>query len=343
MKPIVSIVIPVYNVEEHLLRKCIESCMSQDMREIEIILVDDKSPGKCGAICDEYAFQDSRIIVIHKEENGGLSAARNIGVRNATGEWLTFVDGDDWIDHSTCNLVENIKDPTVELVFFGMVREYEKSSTKFDFPYMDGHLFNEEECKQLQIDVLDYNKRMATAYCKFVRMDYIKKYEIMHDEEVQCGIEGIEYNLRLFGKLKKAVAREQYLYHYVYNLDSITGAPSDRKNQFILLGFARMEKYISGLEDSTKLEKQFQKRVQRGICDAAVGCYFNPNYNVSYRERKKQFNAFMSNSTVCDVVNNCKCTEQGTVNKIIYMAAVHKLYLMLKLLGYLRIRILASR
>ena len=93
--PLISVIVPVYKVEAYL-DKCISSIVGQTYRNLEIILVDDGSPDNCGAICDAWAEQDSRIKVIHKE-NGGLSDARNAGMSAATGELLGFVDSDDHI------------------------------------------------------------------------------------------------------------------------------------------------------------------------------------------------------------------------------------------------------
>ena len=83
-----SVIVPIYNVEKYL-RQCLESIVNQTFRDLEIILVDDGSPDKCGEICDEYAKKDNRIIVIHKA-NGGLSAARNDALNIATGEWIAL-------------------------------------------------------------------------------------------------------------------------------------------------------------------------------------------------------------------------------------------------------------
>ena len=95
MKPKVSIIIPVYKVEKFLTR-CLDSVIGQTLKEIEIILVDDGSPDNCGRICDEYAAKDKRVIVIHKK-NAGVSAARNSGLEVATGEFVGFVDSDDYV------------------------------------------------------------------------------------------------------------------------------------------------------------------------------------------------------------------------------------------------------
>ena len=97
----VSIIVPIYNVEQYI-SKCIESILAQTYRDFELILVDDGSPDNCGKICDEYAKQDSRVHVIH-QENSGLSAARNAGIDDAKGEYIMFVDSDDFI---TDNMLE---------------------------------------------------------------------------------------------------------------------------------------------------------------------------------------------------------------------------------------------
>ena len=118
-KLLVSIIVPVYNVEQYL-RRCIDSLINQTYQHLEIILVDDGSPDRCGEICDEYAKQDSRIEVFHKE-NGGLSDARNKGLDVATGDYVMFVDSDDWIEKETCEiLIKNIKRYKVDVVSFGI-------------------------------------------------------------------------------------------------------------------------------------------------------------------------------------------------------------------------------
>lgn len=94
--PLISIIVPIYNVQEYL-PKCIQSLISQTYLNLEIILVDDGCTDNCPAICDTFSDQDPRIIVIH-QKNLGLSCARNAGVQNSSGDYIGFVDGDDWID-----------------------------------------------------------------------------------------------------------------------------------------------------------------------------------------------------------------------------------------------------
>lgn len=96
MGKLISVIVPVYGVEKYI-EHCVNSIVHQTYRNLEIILVDDGSPDNCGGICDDFARKDSRIKVIHKK-NGGLSDARNEGLKVANGDLLAFVDSDDWID-----------------------------------------------------------------------------------------------------------------------------------------------------------------------------------------------------------------------------------------------------
>ena len=94
--PRVSVVVPIYNVEPYL-KKCVESLLSQTLEDIEILLVDDGSPDRCGEIADEYAAREPRVKAFH-QKNAGLGPARNTGIEHATGEYVGFVDSDDWVD-----------------------------------------------------------------------------------------------------------------------------------------------------------------------------------------------------------------------------------------------------
>ncbi|MBR4154157.1 MAG: glycosyltransferase [Paludibacteraceae bacterium] len=94
--PLVSIIVPVYKAERWL-HRCVDSILAQTMTDFELLLINDGSPDKSGEICDDYATKDSRIRVFHKE-NGGVSSARNLGLDNAQGEWISFIDADDWVE-----------------------------------------------------------------------------------------------------------------------------------------------------------------------------------------------------------------------------------------------------
>lgn len=116
--PLISVIVPVYKVEPFL-RRCLDSIVSQTYQNLEIILVDDGSPDRCGAICDEYAAGDQRIIVIH-QENKGLAQARNAGLDIATGDFIQFVDSDDWLEDAACeSALKDALGQNADMVCFG--------------------------------------------------------------------------------------------------------------------------------------------------------------------------------------------------------------------------------
>lgn len=119
--PLISVVVPVYKVQPYI-RSCVDSLLAQTFDNIEIILIDDGSPDDCGAICDEYSLADGRVRVIHKE-NGGLSRARNTGVEAARGEYVCFVDSDDYVSPDYCKTLFDMLDGTeYDFSFCGVCR-----------------------------------------------------------------------------------------------------------------------------------------------------------------------------------------------------------------------------
>ena len=134
--PTISVIVPVYNVEPYL-RQCVDSILGQTFRDFELILVDDGSPDGCPAICDEYAEKDSRVKVIHKE-NGGLSSARNAGLDVAAGEYIAFVDSDDWIHPEYLErMLAVIKNIHADMAMCGVEKFWEDKPRAEQFPLAD--------------------------------------------------------------------------------------------------------------------------------------------------------------------------------------------------------------
>lgn len=127
--PTISVIVPVYKVEKYI-HRCVDSILGQTYTDFELILVDDGSPDNCGAICDEYAAKDSRVVVIH-QENGGLSAARNAGIdwafANSDSQWLSFIDSDDWVHPEYLErLLDSAVQNNVDLSICGYVKTFEE-------------------------------------------------------------------------------------------------------------------------------------------------------------------------------------------------------------------------
>lgn len=116
--PKISVIVPVYNVEKYL-RRCIDSILAQTFTDFELLLIDDGSKDNSGDICDGYAMKDERVRVFHKK-NGGVSSARNLGLDNAKGEWVSFVDADDYLDNCYYNNFLSFHDIS-DIVFTGFI------------------------------------------------------------------------------------------------------------------------------------------------------------------------------------------------------------------------------
>ena len=129
---ILSLIIPIYNVEAYI-HKCIDSISQQNCKDIEIILVNDGSPDKCPSICDEYTNNNKNITVIH-QTNGGLSNARNSGLSKAKGDYIWFIDSDDWIHEKAIAIIlDELKQEEVEILGFSGIDFFEKVN-RFEEP-----------------------------------------------------------------------------------------------------------------------------------------------------------------------------------------------------------------
>lgn len=136
---LVSVIVPIYNVEPYL-RKCVDSILAQTYINLEVILVDDGSPDGCPAICDEYKEKDERVKVIHKS-NGGLSDARNAGLDAMTGEYVTFVDSDDWLEFDVIQTLVNEAASNM-IVSIEAVSVKDEQETYFDRGIKNKHIIS---------------------------------------------------------------------------------------------------------------------------------------------------------------------------------------------------------
>lgn len=167
--PNISIIVPVYNVEIYL-RCCIDSILAQTYSNFELLLIDDGSTDASGKICDEYIMKDSRIRVFHKN-NGGVSSARNMGLENAKGEWITFVDSDDWVDKDYLENFTVDSDLCVQGYFNG------EAKISYENVYVEQHIG------------AFYMKKpyVFGPYCKLFKTSIIRKNKIEFDVQLSFG------------------------------------------------------------------------------------------------------------------------------------------------------------
>lgn len=178
----VSVVIPVYNVESFI-GKCVDSVLSQTFCDFELILVDDGSIDKSGCICDEYAKKDTRVKVFHKH-NEGVSNARNFGIKHAIGEWICFVDSDDYLDVSHLEDLFNSYKDGDDLLMCGYVNHYvEKSIIKVE-TFSNPYTLNTVE------DVIydsEVNNIINSPVCKLFKRSIIMRHDLSFDSKTSYG------------------------------------------------------------------------------------------------------------------------------------------------------------
>lgn len=212
--PLISVIVPIYKVEPYL-RRCLDSIVNQTYTNLEIILVDDGSPDGCPAICDEYAAKDSRIIVIHKE-NGGLSDARNAGLDICKGEYISFVDSDDWIADCFIEvLFKSIQDTNAEIGICGYIQTSSSYTTKYNVSNVIKTTLSSIEAttKLWSKERITYVTVWGKLYNRFLWKNVRFPKGLIHEDEYTSYI--LLYNA------KKTVCIDIPLYYYYQRLDSI--------------------------------------------------------------------------------------------------------------------------
>ncbi|OUN79910.1 hypothetical protein B5G06_12245 [Flavonifractor sp. An52] len=212
----ISVIVPIYNVEKYL-RRCINSIISQSYNNLQIILVDDGSSDNCGRICDIYAAQDARIQVIHKK-NGGLSDARNAGLELANGEWISFVDSDDWIEPDMySDLLQNAKKYGAQISVGGVNDEViQDGAIKIVKSTFRG--VQEIEC----LGPVDAMRRHLLG--SWAAWDKIYRREIFTGIRFPVGEinEDEPIMLELLSRCAKITYTNKVYYHYIQRVQSIT-------------------------------------------------------------------------------------------------------------------------
>lgn len=269
----ISIIVPAYNAASYI-SQCINSLLDQTYTNTQIICVDDGSTDATLQILNEYAKKDSRILVVHKE-NEGVSLARNAALDVATGDYLLFVDGDDWIEPETCAIaLEALQKYNADVVMWSYIREMTGESRKkniyeadwfFDQQAVKDKLYRrmfgaygDETAKPENADAL------CTVWGKLYRRDIVEENSIRFHDIRQIGTyeDGL-FNLNVFSKTKAAVFLNRHLYHYRRdNSTSITTAYNSNMPQQWDALFHILQNYIS--------EYAAEETFQTALCNRIV-------------------------------------------------------------------------
>lgn len=272
MKDLVSVVVPIYNVEKYLV-SCVDSLIGQTYSNLEIILVDDESPDRSPAVCDEYAAKDPRVKVLHKE-NGGLSDARNAGLEIARGEWIAFVDGDDIVHRKFIEILVSAAEKTdaeIAACFFEKFYDEDEATIDeaIDLSHRDQYeVFTSREAV----------KDLLTPKTKMWVMTWNKLYKksLFTDNEIEFPKGKIHEDNFTTYKLYHCANEVTFvnipLYLYRQRKDSIMGRKFDNRRLDIIEAVIQLKDFFANkktleIEDEIKYYSVF---ISLGILDAML-------------------------------------------------------------------------
>ncbi len=346
MKKKISIIVPIYNSSRSLDR-CVNSIRSQSYENIEIILINDGSKDNSAKMCDAYAKEDNRIVIIH-QENQGASIARNNGLKKATGEYILFVDSDDFLDENACktlleNILENHSDVAISNKDFYIGDKILKNVL-----YNESNFLREGEEKELFIlDLMTshFDKKMNNVKylscgvtAKLFKKELIKKNNISFQENCRFG-EDVLFNLYCFQHAKKISYIDADTYHFHVNINSST---HKFRKDWITSHMIFMDCIDEFIEKYKKDERYIMcsemMKVTR-ISSLAVSYFFHKDNPNNFLKSYKEFCEFIKKDeykkAIWNVNNNLLTKNQ---KKIIFLLRNH-MKLEFAMISYFRNRI----
>ena len=276
-----SVIVPIYKVEKYI-NRCIDSILAQTYSNLEIILVDDGSPDMCGTICDEYMEKDERITVIHKE-NGGLSDARNEGIKHSHGEYVFFVDSDDWIDPDYCSAaIFDLEDHNADVVVFG----YNKVNE-------DGQLV--DMCYSLSPQIMTKDKAiqgLIEGTIDNYAWNKVYRRRVFDGIEYPRGMlwEDIGTTYRVFDKCEYIYISNRVTYNYLVRNSSITATHSFK---------ADIDIFIQRKQQYDFLAKKYSELAPMALptlADSAIQAYIHIPEEQKYSDLLEQVVLFLKNN-----------------------------------------------
>lgn len=281
MESLISIIIPIYNSAQYL-RKCLDSILSQSYSNFEAICIDDNSTDNSLKILQKYSEKDDRIKVIHKK-NEGVSLARNAGLDVARGEFLLFVDSDDWIEKCTCEIaIQKMLREKTDVVMWPYIRERGNESKKkviFNCDIIFDQTSIQEKLHRRMIGIIDQELRQpenADALCtvwgklyrrSIVEENHLRFYDIRKIGSYEDGL----FNLQYFQYAKKAIYINQYFYHYRRtNESSITEVYNSHLNCQWAGLFKIMADYIDDHDLNEKYVQALKNRISLSLIPLGI-------------------------------------------------------------------------
>lgn len=277
--PKISIIVPAYNVEKYI-SQCLDSLVNQTYKNIEIIVINDGSSDNTFSTIKKYAENDNRVIAIN-QANKGVSASRNIGLEKLTGEYVTFVDSDDWIELDACEkMLEHVINNNADIGIFSYIREYDNNSLPKSVFEKDEIIFEGEEIKNKlhrriygpigeEISHPEKLNAIVTLWGKIYKSEIIKNIKFYSLEELGLCEDGY-FNISAFNKATKVIYKNKYFYHYRKVV--LGGSLTQKKNDDFFEKEKTFLKRLSSDIDKNELSEDYRIALQNRTTISLIEC-----------------------------------------------------------------------
>lgn len=313
----VSIIVPVYNVEKYI-RKCLESLVNQTLKDIEVIVVNDGSPDNSQSIIDEYVKKYPHIIKSYAKENGGQGSARNYGYQKATGEYIGFVDSDDYVSLDMYEKLYNkaiLNKSDIVICKYTVIDENNNSK---EYQY----LFN-----KTNNDKIDYLFNNTGVCNKIYKRNLLKKFEFRS----KVWYEDIDFIIKILLKAKKINSIEDELYYYLVREGSTMNNNNIKKNLDILAAFDSILNYILENKEYQKYSDEIEFIAIYHIYITAIARIINIKHTKGKKEIINKLIKYM-NEKFPNYKNNKYLYLLNRNKRIIYNLIKYKLYFIVKII-----------
>lgn len=317
----VSVVVPVYNVLEYL-RTCLDTLANQSMQECEFILVSDGASEEECSICNEYVAKDSRF-KFFRRKHAGVSATRNYGVAQARGEYITFVDSDDWIGSNILKeAYEQTKKMNCDVTFWNYVLAYNKRMEPVRFSTMDECVLSEDVLKSIKENLFFVRKLnysiFANPWGKLYRTSLVK--EIPFDEDLPIGSDRI-FNLQVFARKVRVSYLNREAYFYRQNNCSITNRYRPNAYEIFLKYVRRLSDLSNGAyrgEICNEFLHKFEESLSRD--------YFHKENPLLFKENVNRLKRVFKSREFRKAIEYCNFSKLNLIHKIDYVFIRAKIF-----------------
>lgn len=331
MNDIVSVIVPIYKVEEYLDR-CVNSIVNQTYKNLEIILVDDGSPDRCPQMCDEWKKKDSRIKVIHKL-NEGAGLARNKGLENCTGKYICFFDSDDYLNPDTVEkCVKTAGKYSSDIVLFGAAEVDLNGNVlnNTDFDLGNTYFENEAVTENLLSELISHDFRKGrehnfhfSLWTGFFSSKLIKKNNLTFLSEREIFSEDSYFLLELYSKAKSVAVIPDVLYYHLINNGSLSQSYNEERHKRI------GDFLIKTLElaDSLNYSKEIKFRIYSLYHKQIIGL-LKQILNANFKQRKciNLINAVLRDSIFMESLIKDVVIRENKLLQVFYLCANYRLY-----------------